>query len=113
VEEKIMTERMVLTEPEALELLAHLTASAETSLFEPDLYGPFRLIDAASQLAGRVLQHDPGDHRGFWEAIKAEIDVKKIWLMSDRSNFREFLRQMPAKVAQELTSREEMEKGEK
>jgi len=108
-----MTERMALTEPEALQLLAHLAASAEISLVEPDLYGPFRLIDAASQLAGYVLQHDPGDRRDFWEAIKTEIDCKKIWLMSDRSNFREFLRQMPAKVAQELTSREEMEEGER
>jgi hypothetical protein len=101
-----MTNRMVLTEPEALQLLAHLTSSAEISLVEPDLYGPFRLIDAASQLAGYVLQHDPGDRQVFWEAIKAEIDTKKIWLMSDRSNFRDFLRQMPAKVAQEFTSRE-------
>jgi hypothetical protein len=101
-----MTEHMVLTESEALQLVAHLTASAEISLIEPDLYGPFRLIDACSKLAGHVLQHDPGDRRDFWEDLKAEIDFKKIWLMSDRENFREFIKQMPAKVAQELISRE-------
>ncbi|HZD56035.1 MAG TPA: DUF6092 family protein [Anaerolineales bacterium] len=101
-----MTEHMVLTESEALQLVAHLTASAEISLIEPDLYGPFRLIDACSKLAGHVLQHDPGDRRDFWEGLKAEIDLKKIWLMSDRENFREFIKQMPAKVAQELISRE-------
>jgi len=101
-----MTEHMILTESEALQLLAYLTASAEISLVEPDLYGPFRLIDACSKLAGHVLQHDPGDSRDFWEELKAEIDIKKIWLMSDRENFREFIKQMPAKVAQELISRE-------
>lgn len=102
-------EQVALTESEALNLLAFLTASAEISLIEPDLYGSFRLIDAASRLAGYVLQHDPGDHRDFWEAIKSEIDVKKIWLMSDRPSFREFLKQMPAKVARELVHREEKE----
>lgn len=104
-----MTEQMVLTESEALELVAYLTASAEISLVEPDLYGPFRLIDACSKLAGHILQHNPGGHRDFWEELKAEIDIKKIWLMSDRENFREFIKQMPAKVAQELLNREVQE----
>jgi hypothetical protein len=102
-----MTEPIALTEPEALRLLAFLTTSAEISMVEPELYGPFRLIDAASKLAGYVLQHDPGERREFWEELKTEIDLKKIWLMSDRPNFREFLKRMPAVVARELVRREE------
>jgi hypothetical protein len=97
-----MPEHAVLTEAEALQLLAFLTASAEISVFEPALYGPFRLIDAASQLAGYVLAHEPGDRRAFWEATKTEIDQKKGWLMWDRDGFREFLSEMPGKVANEL-----------
>ena len=108
-----MTEHMILTETEALQLLAYLTASAEITLLEPDLYGPFRLIDACSKLAGHVLQHDPGDSQNFWDEIKAEIDVKKLWLMSDRVNFREFIKQMPAKVSQELVRREAKEEVSK
>ena len=108
-----MTEHMILTETEALQLLAYLTTSAEISLVEPDLYGPFRLIDACSKLAGHVLQHNPGDSQNFWDEIKAEIDVKKLWLMSDRVNFREFIKQMPAKVAQELVRREAKEEVSK
>ncbi len=104
-----MTEHMILTETEALQLLAYLTASAEITLLEPDLYGPFRLIDACSKLAGHVLQHNPGDSRNFWEEIKAEIDLKKLWLMSDRENFSEFIKQMPAIVARELVRREAKE----
>jgi hypothetical protein len=98
-----MPQNFVMTEAEALKLLTYLTASADISLFEPELYGPFRLIDAASQLAGYVLEHNPGDEqRAFWEAVKTEIDQKKGWLMWDRPGFREFLTQMPAKVVAEL-----------
>jgi hypothetical protein len=107
-----MTDNLILTETEALQLLAYLTSSAEISLVEPELYGPFRLIDACSKLAGHVLQHNPGESQIFWNELKAEIDVKKLWLMSDRVNFREFIKQMPAKVAHELLRREEKE-GEK
>ncbi|MEM7029794.1 MAG: DUF6092 family protein [Chloroflexota bacterium] len=92
-----------LTEYEALKLLAYLTASADISLFEPDLYGPFRLIDAASQLAGYVLDHRPAKRQTFWHAIKTEIDQKRVWLMWDRPGFRTFLAEMPAKVTKELT----------
>lgn len=97
-----MADGIVLTEPEALKLLTYLTASADISLFEPDLYGPFRLIDAAGQLAGYVLDHKPGRRQQFWQDIKTEIDQKRVWLMWDRPGFREFLAQMPAKVALEI-----------
>ena len=105
-----MTKNVAMTEDEALKLLTYLTASADISLFEPELYGPFRLIDAASQLAGYVLAHDPGDERrAFWEAIKTEIDQKKVWLMWDRPGFREFLAQMPGKAVAELARAEKQE----
>ena len=97
-----MADHLVMTEAEALKLLAYLTASADISLFEPDLYGPFRLIDAASQLAVYVLDHDPGERREFWQTVKTEIDQKKGWLMWDRPGFREFLAEMPGKVTKEL-----------
>lgn len=92
---------------ELLRFLAYLTASADISSFEPELYPPFRLIDAASQLAGYVLTHDiaPDERRPFWEATKTEIDQKKVWLMWDRPGFREFLAGLPAKVARELRQR--------
>lgn len=102
-----MSDNLAMTEEEALKLLAYLTASADISLFEPELYGPFRLIDAAGQLAGYVLAHSPdNERRQFWEAIKTEIDQKKGWLMWDRPGFREFLAEMPGKVAAELARAE-------
>ena len=52
-----MSERTVVSEDEAYELLAHLVASAELCIREPYYYGTFRLIDAASKLMGFMLQN--------------------------------------------------------
>ena len=95
-----------MSEAEVLKLVAYLTASADISLFEPELYGPFRLIDAASQVADAVLKNNPdGERQAFWAALKQEIDDKKGWLMWDRPGFRAFLQAMPGKVAAELSTK--------
>ncbi|MEM7132339.1 MAG: DUF6092 family protein [Chloroflexota bacterium] len=92
-----------MTEEEALKLVAYLTASADISLREPELYGPFRLIDAAGQVAEAVLKNNPSEERrAFWESLKQEINEKSVWMMWDQSGFRDFLQEMPAKVAEEL-----------
>ena len=41
-----MSDQAVISESDALRILAYLTASADTQLFEPDIYGPFRLVEA-------------------------------------------------------------------
>lgn len=97
-----------MTEEEALNLVAYLTASADISLREPELYGPFRLIEAAGQVAEAVLKNNPSDEqRLFWASLKEEISEKSVWMMWDQAGFREFLQAMPAKVATELKSRSE------
>ena len=108
-----MSTPLAMTDKEALKLLAYLTASADISLFEPDLYGPFRLIDAAGQLAGYVLGNKPTKRHAFWQGVKAEIDEKKVWLMWDRPGFRDFLVSVPAKVAAELATVSEDDKTAK
>ncbi|MEM7342787.1 MAG: DUF6092 family protein [Chloroflexota bacterium] len=105
-----MSKVVAVTEPEALTLLAYLTASADISLFEPELYGPFRLIDASSQLAGYVVGNEPNKRQKFWSAIKQEIDQKKVWLMWDRPGFRAFLNEVPQRVAAELALVDEADK---
>ena len=104
--------QQAMTEEEALRLVAFLTASADTTLREPKLYGPFRLIDAARQVAEAVLKNNPAhERRAFWEAFKAEIDEKDSWLMIDRVGFREFVQQIPATAAKELKGRVEERKA--
>jgi hypothetical protein len=46
-----MAAALVLTESEALELLAFLVTAARTQVDEPPEYAPLRLISAASRLA--------------------------------------------------------------
>ncbi len=93
---------MVLTETEALELIAFLTSSAEISLREPNHYGTLRLIDAVSRMIGFMLPHQPPRSAEFLRELKAEIDVKKLWAMWDQPAYFDFLRETPGKVAAEV-----------
>jgi hypothetical protein len=50
---------LVVSESEALTLLAHLVTSAELCMTEPYDYGNFRLIDAARRLAASIRRKIP------------------------------------------------------
>jgi hypothetical protein len=91
----------VLTEEQALELIAFLASSAEISLTEPTHYANFRLIDAASRLIGFMLEHETPRTETFLRAFKEEVDTKKVWMMWDEAAFFDFLRSAPALVAAE------------
>ena len=93
---------LLLTEEQALDLLAFLVCSAEISLVEPTYYGSFRLIDAASRLMGYMLERDPARSAAFLREFKAEVDTKKTWMMWDREAYDAFLRSAPATVAAEV-----------
>jgi hypothetical protein len=92
----------VLTEEQALQLIAFLTSAAEISIHEPTYYGTFRLIDGASRLIGFMLEHDPPRSGEFLRELKTELDTKKVWMMWDREAYFEFLRATPALVAGEV-----------
>ena len=51
-----MSEMCVLTEEEAIELLALLITSARTQLDEPAMYGPLRLLTATERLSGFIQE---------------------------------------------------------
>ena len=93
----------VLTEEQALELIAFLASSAEISMVEPAHYPYFRLIDATSRMIGMMLEHDTPRTGEFLRRFKAEVDEKKVWMMWDVEAFFSFLRTAPALVAEEMT----------
>jgi hypothetical protein len=106
-----MTQRLVVSEGDAYDLLAHLVASAEICTFEPHYYGTFRLIDAASRLAEAMLK--ASDNEDPWlRDFKNEIDQKKVWMMWDREGYYQFLSEVPAKLAQEMKRRGKVVPGE-
>lgn len=45
-----MSERMVISEDQVVELLAFLVTAARGLMYEPNNYGPMRLLDAAERL---------------------------------------------------------------
>ncbi len=104
--------QMVLTEDQAMELIAYLTSAAELSLHEPDYYGSLRLLDGVSRLIGAVLQHNPERTGPFLERFKQDVDEKKVWSMWDREAYYEFTRSTPATVATELLRLERERSGE-
>src|SRR5262245_4378930 len=60
-----MAAAMVLTESEALELLAFLVTAARTQVDEPPEYAPLRLITAASRLADLVAERVSPDTKAL------------------------------------------------
>lgn len=90
-----------ISEQQAVELLAYLLSAAELTLVEPDLYGVFRLLDAAGRLSACVIENNPAAPAIFHE-IQREIEQKKGWLMWDREGFRAFAAEMPRLIAAEI-----------
>src|SRR6266849_10617787 len=101
-----MADKLVVSEDEAYELLAHLVSSAEICTFEPYHYGTFRLLDAASRLMESMLRHESNGNREWLEAFKREVDEKKVWMMWDREGYFQFLREAGGKVGQTLKERQ-------
>jgi hypothetical protein len=91
----------VLTEEQALELIAYLVSAADSLLTEPSHYGNFRLIDATSRLIGMMLEHETPRTGAFLRAFKEEVDKKKVWMMWDPDAFFDFVRTAPGIVAVE------------
>lgn len=92
----------VLTEEQALQMIAFLTSAAEISIHEPTYYGTFRLIDGASRMITFMLENEATRSTEFLRELKTELDTKKVWMMWDREAYFDFLRATPAVVAAEV-----------
>ncbi|MCY4070345.1 MAG: DUF6092 family protein [Chloroflexi bacterium] len=60
-----MSENWVLTETEAVELLALLISSARIQLDEPAHYAPLRLLTATERLSAMMLERASDKSKGF------------------------------------------------
>jgi hypothetical protein len=96
---------LVVSESEALTLLAHLVTSAELCMTEPYDYGIFRLIDAASRLATAMVARSSAESRAFLEAFLEEVNEKKMWPTRDRERYGSFLRETSRRTAEHLVIR--------
>ena len=60
-----MSEKWVLKEDEAIELLALLITSARIQMDEPAQYGPLRLLTATERLSGMIVERASDRSRDF------------------------------------------------
>ena len=96
-----MAER-ILNEDEALAFLTYLASSAELTLTEPDLYGSFRLVDAASRLLSYLTERGSPPRLELYRELKETIDRKKVLMMWDKEQYVEFVRELPGDLAKQL-----------
>ena len=100
-----MTERRVLTEDDAYELLAFLIASADTALVEPAFYGPRRLLDAAQRLAAGMSGQVEPEQQAWLAAFAADADQAAGLARRDPERFQRFIAGSARGVAGELKQR--------
>ena len=101
-----VADEAALTEEEAFGLLVYLVSAAELAVLEPELYGSFRLVDAASRLLSPLAERaSPPARRTFYKQLKEEIDRNKVLMMWDKDSYVEFLRRLPGDVTNELKRR--------
>ena len=83
-----------------LDHLAFLLSSAELTLHEPLYYGTMRLLDGASRFARAVLEAGVDDPRLV--ELSRRIEEAKAARRSDPDAYRDFLRTLPAEVAEAI-----------
>jgi hypothetical protein len=99
-----MTAR-VLTEDQAFELLTFLVTSARLCIDEPENYGSFRLIDAASRLLGMLLDGEGAVDGDFYARLRQEIDERKTMVMYDEAAYADLLKHAAREVGRHLKVR--------
>ena len=82
------------------ELLAHLVASADIASREPSYYGTLRLLDAASKLAGLLLECDLND--SWLDGFRIDVDNHKMLLMANQDAYYDYLTEASRQVASRL-----------
>ena len=68
-----MSSKMVLTEDEALEVLAFLSTAARIQVDEPPDYGPMRLLNGAERLADFIKERVSQETRELIETSLHDV----------------------------------------
>lgn len=103
-----MSDKLVLTEAEAIELLALLITSARTQMDEPAHYGPLRLLTATERLSAMILERSSDKSKSFLQ--KAIEDIPDMHMnMSDVESYTASLDDLCREVAQCLLSHSSLE----
>ena len=86
------------------ELLCYMIVSARNLEQETKMYGPFRLVDAASRLIEILGESGIGDE--FLSQVRSMIEANKYKVMTDKEGFVAFLDDLALKMVGRLKEAE-------
>jgi hypothetical protein len=86
------------------ELLCYMIVSARNLDQETKMYGPFRLVDAASRLIEILEESGIGDE--FLSQLRSMIEANKYKVMTDKEGFVAFLDDLVLKMVGRLKEAE-------
>ena len=87
-------------EKEIFELICYIIVSARNLDQETKMYGPFRLVDAASKLI-EILEKN-GIYDEFLSQVRTMIEDNKYKVMTDKEEFVAFLDDLVLKMVGKL-----------
>ncbi len=73
-------------EKELFDFMGYLLTSARGLVEEPQMYGPFRLIEGVSKLC-EILLKEETEFEEIYKLLKDKIDERKFSLMTDENEF--------------------------
>lgn len=82
------------------DFVAYLVSSARGLLIEPQVYGPFRCLDAVSRLIH--LLSDLGVRDPYLDELRDEVDKGKFLVLVDESKFKDFVVQLNIRLARKI-----------
>ena len=94
---------LVLTEEEAIELLAFLVTAARIQVEESREYGPLRLLTAAERLSKFIVQRVSPDTQRFLDDLLRDIP-QTLLSMSDADGYLAGLDALSRAVAQQIVA---------
>jgi hypothetical protein len=104
-----MAKARMLTEAEALELLAFLITAARTQMDEPAQYGPLRLLTATERLSGFMLDRASPENQPILKQMIEDIPEMHM-RMTDADWYRERLDTLCKDIATLLVQNSELSK---
>ena len=106
-----MSEHRVLTENEALRLLAHLISTAELHTIEPPHYAGHRMVEGTLPLIDAMIRDGDEESRAWLRDFREEVKNALAARRSDVNAFESFLHQAPAEIIREIKRRQVSDTG--
>ncbi len=94
-----------MTDERIFELISYMVVSARNLLDETPLYGPFRLVDAASRLI--ALLGEEGKATPELQKLREMIEAEKYSVMQGREKFRSYLDSLVEAIVDQMTLHQE------